>query len=83
MTPMPFVECAKRAEAVTKAGGRIYQKFNCESCHALITMIDPNIFYKKGNCPDCGHTTDLVRKGCGFMAVFTLGGALEDMGRLN
>lgn len=80
--PMPFDECARRAYAIAKAGGIIYQKFNCEGCRAEVTMNVPNIFFQHGTCPDCEHVTDLRRKGCAFMAVLTADKP-EDVGRLH
>jgi PHP family Zn ribbon phosphoesterase len=49
-----------------------YQKFTCENCKNRLTMEEPNTFYTAGICDKCGHTTDIKKNGCNFMALARL-----------
>jgi hypothetical protein len=49
-----------------------YQKFTCEKCGSRQTMETPNTFYLLGECEECKHVTDIKKKGCGYMATFSI-----------
>ncbi len=66
---LPFYEVAERAQRCIQQGHLIFQKFTCAQCGERQTMPDPNAFYELGRCEECGHITDIVKEGCGFMMV--------------
>ncbi len=66
----PIDECAKTAERIIAKGGKVYQKFTCESCGQRLTVDTPNVFHLTGSCDQCGHITDLSIKGCNYLVVF-------------
>jgi len=66
----PFNEVAAEAHRAIKGGATIHQQFNCAKCGTKQTMETPDHFYKLGICQECGHTTDIEKDGCNFLAHF-------------
>jgi len=68
----PFNECVRDAEKLMQAGHKIFQQFNCSRCGAKQTMETPDVFYRTGQCEECGHITDIEKNGCNYMvyAIF-------------
>ena len=68
----PFDEVIDKAQRLLKANpfARLHQKFTCEECLSRQMIETANRFHKTAICEACGHTTDLVRQGCGFLAHF-------------
>ena len=77
MNLFPFKDSAKRANERIQMGFTVFQQWKCHWCHAKQTMPDPNHYYEKGICEECGETTDIERDGCNFMTV--AGVALEEI----
>jgi len=69
---LPWDELLESANKHIAGGAELYQKFTCEKCGARQTMSAPNTFYQEGQCEECAHITDLVKRGGGFMAHFKL-----------
>jgi len=67
----PFSEVAVNAERQIAAGATIYQQWQCASCGVKQTMPDPNAFYTKGKCEECGKETNIANNGCNFMATMS------------
>jgi hypothetical protein len=70
---LPWNEIIEKVDAAIKAGATLYQKFTCEKCGSRQTMESPNTFYMEGQCEECQHVTDIKKRGCGYMATFTIG----------
>ncbi len=64
-----FYSVVKEAEALIDDGAVIFQRFTCEACLARQTMPEPDRFYTSGKCDECGHVTNIVKNGCGFMLI--------------
>lgn len=45
----------------------VYFKFTCEACRSRQTFELPNTLYVTGKCGECGHVTNLRRRGCGYL----------------
>lgn len=73
----PFDECAKQAFKWVKAGRTIHQKFTCDWCNSRQTMETPNQFYTKGKCEECGHETDIQKRGCNYLLIASFKGAAD------
>ena len=54
--------CAMAQDRIDK-GWDVYQKFTCHNCGARQTMDEPNIFYVRGTCEECGHTSPIEVAG--------------------
>jgi hypothetical protein len=65
----PFGDAAAEAAAHFRAGHTVHQKFTCGRCGTRQTMAEPNRFFTSGKCEECGHVTDLVVRGCGYLLV--------------
>lgn len=65
----PFLEVVEAAGAHMARGHSVHQKFTCAGCGARQTMAQPNQFYTKGKCEECGRETDLVSHGCNYVLV--------------
>lgn len=63
----PIEECAKQAEKIAAKGGKVYQKFTCDSCGSRLTIDTPDVFHTSGSCDRCGYVTDLSVKGCNYL----------------
>lgn len=74
-TDHPLYEVAEQAGALIQAGHTVHQKFTCARCGSRQTMGEPNIFFVKGKCEECGHETDLRVRGCNYIALLDLPGA--------
>ena len=64
-----FYSVVQEASAQIEKGAKVFQKFTCAGCKARQTMDVPNRFYTSGKCEECGHVTNLVKQGCGFMMI--------------
>lgn len=69
---LPWDALLAQANETIAGGATVYQKFTCEHCGARQTMDAPNTFYMIGSCGECRHETDLVKRGGGLLAHFTL-----------
>ena len=68
----PFQECADEAERlVTKHGALVFQKFSCDKCGSRQTIAEANKFYTSGKCEECGHVTDIVKRGCNYLVMLS------------
>lgn len=65
----PFYDVARSAQEKMKEGHSIHQKFTCGRCGARQTMAEPNKFFIKGQCEECGSETDLEASGCNYVLV--------------
>lgn len=65
----PFAEVALDAQEKMRAGHTVHQKFTCRFCGARQTMAEPNQFFAKGKCEECGAETDLIVMGCNYVLV--------------
>lgn len=64
----PFYEVFAQAnEVIEKTGGKVFFKFTCENCMSRQTFAEPNTLYKEGSCEECGHVTNVEKRGCGFL----------------
>lgn len=68
----PFEEVATNAFLQHRKGATIYQQFLCAHCGVKQTMGDPNIFYERGTCEECGKETNIRADGCNFMATWSM-----------
>jgi hypothetical protein len=64
-----FYEVHAQASELLEANpnANIWVKFTCENCMSRQTFDVPNTFYKEGKCEECGHITNLEKRGCGFL----------------
>jgi hypothetical protein len=62
-------EVVPNANRMIEAGADVYFKFTCENCRARQMFDEPNALFRQGSCEECGHVTDLRRRGCNFMVV--------------
>lgn len=69
MADHPLEDVVKAAEAQAANGHSCFQKFTCEKCGSRQTMETPNVFYTSGSCEECGHVTDIKKKGCNFIMI--------------
>jgi hypothetical protein len=67
----PFAQVAKDADYQIKMGWDVYQKFTCDKCGSRQTMPTPNAFFTLGNCEECGYQTNIEKKGCNFMKIWS------------
>jgi ribosomal protein S27E len=68
----PFYEAAREAQALMEDGHTIFQKFTCGGCGSRQTMGQPNKFFIKGQCEECGAETDIEARGCNYMVVCSI-----------
>jgi hypothetical protein len=74
----PFTEAFEQAQGHRRVGSLIYQKWTCAGCGARLSG-EPNHWTTQGRCDEvegskgCGHITDLVKSGCNFAVIMTLG----------
>jgi hypothetical protein len=66
----PFYQVASLAEDIMNEhdNSTVFQLFECASCNHIVRLPEPNTFNEVGQC-HCGAETDLVKAGCGFLAV--------------
>lgn len=69
----PFKDVVENAigNVHLQQGGTVFQQWLCSHCGVKQTMANENMFYKNGQCEECGEITDIEKDGCNFMAVFT------------
>jgi hypothetical protein len=65
----PFYEVAADAAIKMREGFTIHQKFTCARCGTRQIMAIPNVFYESGRCEECNHVTDIVARGCNYVAM--------------
>jgi len=70
MTDYSIEKCVEDAQKLIDQGADVYQKFTCDQCGNRLGMETPNVFYTTGTCDNCGHTTDISKRGCGYMVCF-------------
>lgn len=66
----PVEEILKAANELIRQGVTVHQKFTCDKCGSRQTMDEPNTFYASGKCEECGHITDIKKKGCNYLTHF-------------
>jgi hypothetical protein len=49
----------------------VYFKWTCEKCRTRNTFDVPNKLFMEGICGDCGHVTNIRRRGCGYLIIHT------------
>lgn len=67
----PFREVIAAVEEHIANGALCFQKFTCAGCGARLGIDEPNRFYTHASCDKCGHLTDLIERGCGYLLVWT------------
>lgn len=67
MTDFPFKEVCKAAEQLAKAGCAVHQKWTCEKCGERVTANTANYFTTFGHHEECGHITNIEKKGCNYI----------------
>jgi hypothetical protein len=50
-------------------GCHFHQKFTCAGCGSRQTIEEQDKFFAEGKCEECGHVTDLKRRGCNFAII--------------
>jgi hypothetical protein len=65
----PFYEVYENVNDILEKnpGAEVFFKFTCENCMTRQTFDIPNTLYKEGKCEECGHVTNLERRGCNFL----------------
>jgi hypothetical protein len=69
MSDFPFHTVASEAEKKMNDGFTIYQKFTCDHCGTRQTMAEPNSFFCTGKCERCGKITNILARGCNYIAM--------------
>lgn len=69
----PIAECQKRIDEIfdryPSLDIKAFQKFSCEKCGERLGMDIPNAFFVSGTCDQCGHETDILKRGCNYTLV--------------
>ena len=65
----PIEECAAACKKIIARGGTVYQKWTCENCGDRVTGNEPDKLFTHGHHEDCGHVTDIRKKGCSYIAI--------------
>jgi hypothetical protein len=65
----PLEECQAAMVKLIAKGATVYQKWTCGKCGARVTANNPNMLTMYGHHEDCGHVTDLVVRGCNYVAM--------------
>jgi hypothetical protein len=60
----PFDQVARDAQELVRQGHIVHQK-----CNARQTIDTPNKFFTKGHCEECGHITDIKKRGCNYLLI--------------
>lgn len=69
MSDFPFDATARAAEAATKAGHTVHQKYTCTGCRRRLIIEEPNRFFEYGHCDKCGSTTNIRARGCNYVLI--------------
>lgn len=69
MNVYPIKEAWAGAQAWMQEGFEIHQQFLCAKCGIKQTMDEPNKFFTRGTCQECGHESNLLKDGCNYMAI--------------
>jgi hypothetical protein len=67
MKSLPYKECTEAAQEFAKKGVLIRQRWVCAGCGAEVLANRFNYWTENGHHEDCGHITNLVEQGCGFI----------------
>lgn len=62
---------AKYADRIASGHMKFFQKFTCDKCWARITIDEPNKLFIEGHCQECGHVTDLKKRGCNYSLMLS------------
>jgi len=65
----PFYDVAADAATKIREGFTVHQKFTCGRCGTRQSMAIPNVFFERGQCEECNHVTDIVARGCNYVAI--------------
>jgi hypothetical protein len=65
----PIDECAEALAMHVAEGRAFFQKWTCEGCGERVTGNTPNKLFTHGHCEECGHVTDIKRRGCNYMLL--------------
>lgn len=63
----PIEECATAMQPFLDAGCHFHQKFSCEKCGSRQTIAKADQWFATGACEECGHITDIRKRGCNYM----------------
>jgi hypothetical protein len=67
---VPFVEACEQAQRIINQGGEVFQRFTCATCGSRQSIETPNVFHMTATCEECKSLTNILERGCGFLAVF-------------
>jgi hypothetical protein len=70
----PLDECVAAAKEYVAEGALVFQKWTCDHCGERVTANAPNTFTEMGHHEDCGHWTNIRRKGCNYKLIWSIGG---------
>lgn len=65
----PIDEVLLQASLWHKLGHTIHQRYTCAGCGKRQIMEQPNAFFKRGRCEECGVITDIEKAGCNFAVI--------------
>lgn len=82
ITHYPWHEVSRNFLRQVKAGRIGFQTWNCDECGAKESMAQSNALYWEGECENCGHVTDLRRKGFNFTLIVGVNVKREDIREL-
>jgi hypothetical protein len=68
----PLDECCEAARDFVADGALVFQKWTCDGCGERVTANTPNVFTELGHHEDCGHVTDIRRKGCNYALIWSI-----------
>jgi hypothetical protein len=68
----PLHDIAQSVQRLINDGATVYQKFTCDKCGSRQTIEEPNRLFASGTCEACGHTTDIVKRGCNYMVHYKI-----------
>jgi len=69
MKVYPFNDCVTQASKFMEDGFEVHQQWNCQHCLIKQTMEEPNAFFTRGTCENCGKETDIRLRGCNYMLI--------------
>jgi hypothetical protein len=65
----PFKEIETAVKDRIREGYIVHQKFTCDGCGSRQTISKSNVLYKLGKCEECGHVTDIEKRGCNYLLI--------------
>jgi hypothetical protein len=66
----PFEEIALAAEELIAQGHVVFIKWTCEGCGRRVAFDQPNVICRFGKCDECGHVTNVERRGGNYLVMF-------------